>query len=80
MRPRSVGITPGDHDVGVMREPVDGRGGEGLGHDLVEARRMGVAADRERVSLVGGVDHDQAEAQVSHAPRLNANRSRSVTR
>lgn len=33
----------GDDDVGVVQEPVDGRGGEGLGHDGVEAGGVNVA-------------------------------------
>lgn len=36
--------------------PVDGRGGEGLGHDLVEAGGVQVAADRDGATFVGGVD------------------------
>ena len=30
-------VTLGDHDVGVVQQPVDGGGGQGLGHDLVES-------------------------------------------
>jgi len=30
------GVAGGLADVGVVQEPVDGRGGEGLGHELVE--------------------------------------------
>ncbi|GAA4261424.1 hypothetical protein GCM10022255_094000 [Dactylosporangium darangshiense] len=30
-------VTLGHDDVGVVQEPVDGGGGEGFGHDLVEA-------------------------------------------
>ena len=29
----------GDHEVGVVEQPVDGGGGEGLGHDRIEANR-----------------------------------------
>ena len=38
--------TLGDDDVGVVQEPVDGGGGQRLGHDLVEAGRVQVRADR----------------------------------
>ncbi len=31
--------------VGVMQEPVDGRGCQGLGHQLVEGRWMHIRAD-----------------------------------
>jgi len=42
--------------VGVVQEPVDGRGGEGLGHELVERGRVQVRGDRHGPLLVGGVD------------------------
>jgi site-specific DNA recombinase len=51
-RLRSLGI----HDVGVVQEPVDGGGGQGFGHDRVEAGRVQVAGDRDRAAFVGGVD------------------------
>ena len=45
-----------DQDVRVVQEPVDGGGGERLGHQLVKAGRVQVAGDRQRAPLVGGVD------------------------
>lgn len=42
--------------VGVVEEPVDGRGGEGLGHEFVEPAWVQVRADRDGAFLVGGVD------------------------
>lgn len=36
-------ITLRDHDMGMMKEAVDGRGGQGLRHDLVESGRVEVA-------------------------------------
>ena len=54
-------VAAGLADVGVVHEPVDGSGGQGLGHQLVEARRVQVRADRDGPSLVGGVD-DPVEA------------------
>jgi hypothetical protein len=43
-------------DVGVVEEPVDGRGGEGLGHQLVERGGVQVGGQRDRAFLIGGVD------------------------
>ena len=47
---QAVAGTLGEDDVGVVEEPVDGRGGEGLGHDRVEARgvEVGVTATLRR--------------------------------
>jgi len=42
--------------VGVVQEPVDGRGGERLGHELVERGGVQVRGDRDGAFLVGGVD------------------------
>jgi len=42
--------------VGVVQEPVGGRGGQRLGHELVKRGRVQVAADRDGALLVGGVD------------------------
>ena len=42
--------------MGVVQEPVDGRGGEGLGHELVEGGRVQIGADRDGAFLIGGVD------------------------
>ena len=39
-----------------MQEPVDGGGGQRLGHELVEPRRVQVRRDRDGTALVGGVD------------------------
>ena len=49
-------LAVGDQDVRVVQEPVDGRGREGLGHQLVEPGRVDVRRDRDRAFLVGGVD------------------------
>ena len=38
----SVGLAVGDASVGVVQESVDGRGGQGFGHDLVEPGRVQV--------------------------------------
>ena len=38
----SVGLAVGDAGVGVVQETVDGRGGQRLGHDLVEPGRVQV--------------------------------------
>ena len=38
-------------DVGVVQEPVDGRGGEGLGHELVESGWVEVRGDRHGAFL-----------------------------
>jgi len=43
-------------DVGMMEEPVDGRGGEGLGHQLIEGSGMEVGGERDGAFLVGGID------------------------
>jgi len=43
-------------DVGVVQEPVDGRGGQRLGHQLVEGGWVEVARDRHGAFLIGGVD------------------------
>jgi hypothetical protein len=43
-------------DVRVVQEPVDGRGGQGFGHELVEAGGVQVRGDRYGPFLVGGVD------------------------
>ena len=52
----SIAVTLGHDDVGMVQEPVDGGGGQGLGHEVVEARRVQVRADREAAPLVGCVD------------------------
>jgi hypothetical protein len=45
-----------DQDVRVVQQPVDGGGGDGLGHLLVKAGGVQGASDRQRAPLVGGVD------------------------
>jgi hypothetical protein len=52
----AVAVALSDDDVGVVEQPVDGRGGEGLGHDLVEPGRVEVRTDRQGAAFVGGVD------------------------
>lgn len=42
--------------MGVVEESVDGRGGQGLGHDLVESGRMEVARNRDRAPFICGID------------------------
>ena len=42
--------------MGVVQQPVDGRSGQGLGHELVEPGGVKVRGDRHRAFLVGGVD------------------------
>ena len=54
-----------DQDVGVVEEPVDGRGGEAFGHQLVEPGGVNVGADRDRAFLVGGVDHSESASAAS---------------
>jgi len=39
-----------------MEEPVNDRGGEGLGHQLVERGGVEVGGERDGAFLVGGVD------------------------
>ena len=40
----------------MVQEPVDGRGGQGLGHDRVEPRGVQVRGDGDGAAFVGGVD------------------------
>jgi hypothetical protein len=46
----------GQQDVSVVQEAVNGCGGEGLGHQLVEACGMDVRRQRDRAFLIGGID------------------------
>ena len=46
----------GEQHVGVVKEPVDGGGGERLRHQLVETGGVDVRGERDRAFLVGGVD------------------------
>jgi hypothetical protein len=50
------GLAGGLADVGVVQEPVDGRGREGLGHELVERGWVQVRGDRHGPLLIRGVD------------------------
>jgi site-specific DNA recombinase len=50
-RLRSVGVD----EVGVVQQPVDGGGGQGLGHDRVEAGGVNVAGHCQAAAFVGGV-------------------------
>ena len=56
MRPEADAVAGGLADVRVVEQPVDGRGREGLGHELVERGRVQVGGDRDGPFLVGGVD------------------------
>ena len=49
-------VAGGLADVGVVEEPVDGGGGQGLGHELVEGCWVQVRRDRDGAFLVAGVD------------------------
>ena len=40
----------------MVQEPVDGGGGQGLGHDRVEPGGVQVAGDGDGAAFVGGVD------------------------
>jgi site-specific DNA recombinase len=49
---RSLGVD----DVGVVQQPVDGGGGQRLGHQLVQGGGVQVGADGQAAPFVGGVD------------------------
>ena len=49
-------VAGGLADMRVVQEPVDGRGREGLGHQLVERGGVQIRGQRDRALLVGGVD------------------------
>ena len=49
-------VAAGLADVGVVHQPVDGGGGQGLGHQLVESGRVEVGAHGHASFLVGGID------------------------
>ncbi len=53
---QSYGVAVGLADVGVVQEPVDGRGGECLGHEFVEPGGVQVRGERDGAFLVGGID------------------------
>jgi hypothetical protein len=53
---RQESVAVGEPDVRVVQKPVDGGGGERLGHQLVEPGRLNVRRQRDRAFLVGGVD------------------------
>ena len=52
----SDAVAGGEHEVGVVHEPVDGGVGDGLGHELVEAGGVQVRRQGDGAFLVGGVD------------------------
>jgi hypothetical protein len=52
--PNRVAI--GDDDAGVVQEPVDGDGGEALGHDRVEPAAVEIGGDRNGAAFLGGDD------------------------
>jgi hypothetical protein len=54
------GLAAGLGEVRVVEEPVHGCGGDGFGHEFVEAEGVDVGADREEAFLVGGF-HDAVE-------------------
>ena len=49
-------VAGGEHDVGVVHEPVDGGVGDGLEHEFVEPGGVQVAGQGDGAFLVGGVD------------------------
>ena len=49
-------LAAGLADVGVVQQPVDGRGGQSLGHQLVESGWVQVGRDRHGSFLIRGVD------------------------
>jgi hypothetical protein len=53
-------VAAGLADVGVVQQPVDGGGGQGLGHQLIEPGRVEVRRQRDRAFLIGGI-HDAVE-------------------
>ena len=50
------GVAAGLADAGVVQQPVDGGGGQGLGHEFVEPGGMQVGRECDGALLVGGVD------------------------
>jgi hypothetical protein len=60
----------------VVQQAIDGRGGECLGHQLVEAGRVDVAGERDRAFLVAGVDDPvRIETRSRRATGVMAGRS-----
>ena len=47
-------VAGGLADVGVVHEPVNGGGGQGLGHELVESGRVKIARHGHAAPFVGG--------------------------
>jgi len=43
-------------DVGVVQQPVDGRGGQCFGHEFVEGRGVKVGRNGDGTFLIGGID------------------------
>jgi hypothetical protein len=52
----SHAVSGGDAHVGVVKEPVHGRSGEGCRHQLVKTGGVQVGGDGDAAFLVGGVD------------------------
>jgi hypothetical protein len=52
----SDAVAAGLAEVGVVEEPVDGGGGQGLGHELVESGGVQIRGDRDAAAFVGGID------------------------
>jgi hypothetical protein len=51
-----VRVALGQDQVGVVEQPVDGGGGQGFRHQLVERGGVQVGGDGDGAFLVGGVD------------------------
>ena len=49
-------LAAGLADVRVVQEAVDGRGGQGFGHQLVKRSRVQIGRHRYRALLVRGID------------------------
>ena len=49
-------VTAGLADVGVVQQPVDGGGGQRFGHQLIEAGRVQIRAERDRALLICCID------------------------
>ena len=50
------GVAAGLAEVGVVQQPVDGGGGQGFGHEFVEAAGVQVRRDGYGAAFVGGFD------------------------
>jgi len=49
-------VALGDAEMGVVQEAINSGGGNGLGHDLVEARRVKVGRNGQSPLLIGGIN------------------------